>query len=246
MKPEDILEQHGLFDVLEPAVSLANTVFIGQHYVVRIAKYEHADHTREAEIALHAVELGIRTAKPLFWAKNYSIYQRLDGSSATPDVPKAVWLEMLDDLKKFHAIPFEPRTLESMYWDGALHLLESIFAADLSPIQLRLAREMLQPHTSSNLVFAHADAWRSNVMVKDNQYVGLIDWGNASWQSLEREMAWLEDTALTLALEQFDFNLPQLYARRLEIMLLAGMSGRGRIEDVRRVLEWFDGVTLNL
>jgi hypothetical protein len=240
MNPKDILEQHGLVDVLEPAVSLANTVFIGQRFVVRIAKDEHADHAREAKIALHALELGIRTAKPLFWAKNYSIYQRLDGSSATPDAPKAVWLEMLQDLKRFHARPFEPKTLESMYWDGGLHLLESSFAADLSSSELRLAREILQPHTSNNLVFAHADAWSSNVIVKNNQYVGLIDWGNASWQPLEREIAWLEDAALALALKQFDLNLTHLYARRLELMIWIGMSGRATIADVQRVLEKFN------
>jgi hypothetical protein len=227
------LEQHGLFEVLEPAVSLANTVFVGRKYVVRIAKHDQADHVREAKIALHALDVGIRTAKPLFWAKNYSIYQRLDGSSATPDAPSAVWL----DLQLFHAHPFEAKTLESMYWDGGLHLLKSTFATDLSPTELRLAREILQPHTSSNLVFAHADAWSSNIIVKNNQYVGLIDWGNASWQPLEREIAWLEDATLALALEQFDLNLKQLYARRLEIVLLAGMSGRGTIDGVRRVLE---------
>ncbi len=234
-----LLQQHGLFDVLEPAVSLANTVFIGQKFVVRIAKHEHADHAREAKIALHALELGIRTAKPLFWAKNYSIYQRLDGSSATPNAPKAVWLEMLHDLTRFHACPFEPRTAESMYWDGGLHLLDSTFAAALSPAELRLARVALQPHTSSNLVFAHADAWSSNVIVSNNQYVGLIDWGNASWQPLEREIGWLEDAALALALEQFELNLPQLYARRLELMIWVGMNGRATIKDVRCVLEQY-------
>jgi hypothetical protein len=239
MNPEDILKQHGLFDVLEPAISLANTVFIGQKFVVRIAKHEHADHAREARIALHALELGIRTAKPLFWAKNYSIYQRLDGSSATPNAPKAVWLEMLHDLKLFHANPFEPKTVKSMYWDGGLHPLDSAFATALSPTEMRLAQELLQPHTSNNLVFAHADAWSSNVIVKNNQYVGLIDWGNASWQPLEREIAWLEDAALALALEQFDLNLTQLYARRLELMICIGMNGRATIADVQRVLENF-------
>jgi hypothetical protein len=54
---------------------------------------------------------------------------------------------------------------------------------------------------------------------------------------LEREIAWLEDSALKLALEQFDLNLSQLWARRLEILLLAGTAGRGTIEAVQRVLE---------
>ncbi len=234
-----LLKQHGFFDTLEPAVSLANTVFVGKQYVVRIAKHEHTDHAREARIALHALELGIRTAKPLAWAKNYSIYQRLIGSSADPDTPKAVWLELLLDLKRFHAHPFEPRTLETIYWDGGLHLLESIFASSLSPAEMQMAREMLQPHTSSHLVFAHSDAWSSNIIVANNKYVGLIDWGNAAWQPLEREIAWLEDAALALALKQFDLNLPQLRAYRLEILLLAGMNGRGTIEGVRHILENF-------
>jgi hypothetical protein len=245
MNPEILLEQHGLFDLLEPAVSLANTVFIGEHYVVRIAKHEHTDHTREAKIALHALNLGIRTAQPLFWAKNYSIYQRLNGSSAAPNAPNAVWLELLKDLKLFHAHPFEPTTLDSIYWDGGLHLLESIFASSLTPAEMRVAKELLQPHTATNLVFAHGDAWSNNVITRDNQYLGLIDWGNAAWSSLEKEVAWLEDAALKLALKQFDLNLMQMYARRLEILLWAGMSGRGTIADVRRVLEELENGNLS-
>jgi hypothetical protein len=237
MKPEDLLEQHGFFDTLEPAVSLANTVFIGKKYVVRIANHEHTDHLREAAIALHALTLGIRTAKPLVWAKQYSIFERLNGSSAAPEAPNAVWLELLLDLKRFHASPFEINKPESIYWNGAVHLLESSFASSFSPAELRLASEILQPHTAINLVFAHGDAWQSNVITNNNQYVGLIDWGNAAWLPLEREIAWLEDSALKLALEQFDLNLSQLWARRLEILLLAGTAGRGTIEAVQRVLE---------
>ncbi len=174
MKPEDLLEQNGFFDTLEPAISLANAVFVGKKYVVRIAKHEHTDHAREAAIALHALNLGIRTAKPLAWAKQYSIFERLNGSNAAPDSPNAVWLELLLDLKRLHASPFEARKPESMYWDGAVHLLESIFASSLSPAELRVAREMLQPHSATNLVFAHGDAWQSNVITNNNQYVGLI------------------------------------------------------------------------
>ncbi len=239
MKPEDLLEQNGFFDTLESAVSLANAVFVGKKYVVRIAKHEHTDHTKEAAIALHALTLGIRTAKPLAWAKQYSIFERLNGSNAAPDSPNAVWLELLLDLKRFHASPFEAQKPESMYWDGAVHLLESIFASSLSRAELRVANEILQPHIATNLVFAHGDAWQSNVITKNNQYVGLIDWGNAAWLPLEREIAWLEDGALNLALEQFNLNLSQLWARRLEILLMAGMNGRGTIEAVQRVLKNF-------
>ena len=237
IQANNLLEQHGFFDTLEPATSLANAVFVGKKYVVRIAQHQHTDHIREAAIALHALNLGIRTATPLAWAKQYSIFERLNGSSAAPDSPNAVWLELLLDLKRFHASPFEINKPESIYWDGAVHLLESIFAAHLSPAELRIANEILQPHTAINLVFAHGDAWHSNVITNNNQYVGLIDWGNAAWLPLEREIAWLEDAALALALEQFDLNLSQLYARRLEILLLAGVSGRGTIKAVQRVLE---------
>lgn len=237
MKPENLLEQHGFFDTLEPAISLANAVFVGKKYVVRIAQHEHTDHAREAAIALHALTLGIRTAKPLAWAKQYSIFERLNGSSAATYAPNAVWLELLLDLKRFHASPFETSKPESIYWDGAVHLLESIFVSHLSRTELHLAKQILQPHSATNLVFAHGDAWQSNVITNNKQYVGLIDWGNAAWLPLEREIAWLEDDALNLALEQFDLNMPQLWARRLEILLLAGMSGRGTIEAVQRVLE---------
>jgi hypothetical protein len=246
MNPEELLEKHGFFDNLKPVFSLANSVSMGKKYVVRIALHDHTDHAREAVIALHALNLGIRTAKPLAWEKNYSIFERLQGSSATPDTPTAVWLEMLHDLKLFHAHPFESKTLETMYWDGGLHLLESTFASSLSPAELRLAREILQPHESTNLVFAQGDAWCNNIITSNNQYVGLIDWGNASWMPLEREIAWLEDGALALALEQFNLNLPQLWARRLEILLLAGMNGRGTIKSVQRVLENFENGNLEL
>ncbi len=243
LQANKLLEQYGFSDFLEPVFSLANAVFVGQDYVVRIALHEHTDHIREAKIALHALQLGVHTAKPLAWAKQYSIFERLQGKSATPDAPNAVWLELLADLKRFHSKPFEAPSLKTMNWAGGLHLLESAFALSLSAAEKRLATQMLQPHTASNLVFAHADAWSSNVITREGQYLGLIDWGNAAWHPLEREISWLEDAALALALEQFDLNLGQLYARRLELLLWVGANGRATIEAVRRVLEQFETST---
>ncbi len=238
MSPKTILEQYGLTDTnLERANSLANEVWVGEKYVVRIAKNADVSHTREALIALHALEIGIRTAKPLFWSEKHSIFEKLDGESTTPNAPKNIWLEMLQDLQKFHQHPFEPCTTKHQIWTADPALLESNFAQQLSIAERKLTKYALQPHTSHNLVFAHGDAWSANVLCKNNQYVALIDWGNAAWLPLEREIAYLEDTALELARQLFDFDLHQFYTRRLELLLWIGSHGRIQIKAVQQLLE---------
>jgi hypothetical protein len=234
MEHQALLEQHGLSDSLSPVVSLANRVAVGKMYVVRIGTNQHE---REASIALHALGHGIRTAKPLFWAANYSILERLNGTHPNAQTANSVWLECLQDLKTLHQNPFEPRTKTSQIWQGGLAWLETKIAMQLSPTELRLARRLLAPHTSSNLVFAHGDAWRNNILEQDGRYQALLDWGNAAWLPLERELAWLEDAALELALRQFDVDFWQLAARRLEILLMAAAHGRGNLETIQAWLE---------
>jgi hypothetical protein len=230
MEHQFILEQHGLSDTLSPVSSLANRVAVGQKYVVRIGGNQHK---REANIALHALRYGIRTATPLFWEANYSIFERLHGTHPNAQTPNSFWLEFLQDLNILHHNPFEPRTETSQTWQGGLALLETNTALHLSPAELGLAKRLLMPHTSHNLVFAHGDAWSNNILEQNGRYLALLDWGNAAWLPLERELAWLEDAALELALGQFDVDFWQLAARRLEILLMAAAHGRGNLETIQ-------------
>jgi aminoglycoside phosphotransferase (APT) family kinase protein len=235
MEHHTLLEQHGLSDSLLPVSSLANRVAVGQKYVVRIGGNQHQ---REVSIALHALECSIRTAKPLFWGAEYSIFERLHGTHPTAQTPKGVWLEFFTDLKTLHQNPFEPRVEPAQTWQGDLALLES---HHLSSAELALAKRLLMPHNSHNLVFAHGDVWRNNILEQNGRYLALLDWGNAGWLPLERELAWLEDAALEVALSEFDVDFWQLAARRLEILLIAAAHGRGNLKTIQAWLEQVNG-----
>ena len=85
-----------------------NAVCLTDEYALRVSRSDQVDHALEAKLALHALELGIRAAEPLFWAGNYSIWQRVAGSNATPPQPRQVWKALLNDLETWHANPLLP------------------------------------------------------------------------------------------------------------------------------------------
>ena len=244
------LTVHGL----ERAVAgLSNTVWLTDEYVLRVSKSQQTSHALEASLALHALTLGVRTSRPLFWSEDYSIWQRIAGSNATPPQPHQVWDALLDDLETWHANPpFQAPELADWVqkpfpwdrtpsapgiWDADPRLLRSEFAMQLEPSEITRIAALFKPRRLEQLHFLHADAFAANIIVRDGQYAALIDWGNAQWHAKEREYAWLEDDALEIALTRYDLNLELLYGMRFELLLLVGQFGRATLGDVRRVLE---------
>ena len=235
------------------AAGLSNTVWLTNEYVLRVSRSGQADHALEARLALHALKLGIRTSRPLFWAEHYSIWQRVAGSNATPPQPRHVWDALLDDLELWHANPpFPAPRLEEWVqqpfpwdrtpsppsiWDADPRLLHNDFAMRLEETERKRIATLFKPRPLERLHFLHGDAFSANIIVDAGQYAGLIDWGNAQWHAFEREYAWLEDDALEIALTRHDFDLELLYALRLELLLFVGSLGRVTLDDVRRVLE---------
>jgi Phosphotransferase enzyme family len=238
LEAKRILESHG-FDgsMLEPAkAGLVNRVFLTPTVVLRVS--ETTNHECEARVALHALEVGVRTAKPLVWTDQYGLYERVQGESPSAEAESWIWLELLHDLKLLHAHPFEPRhRREPGSWRGDLKLLDTPFAAQLRPDDAQVIRAAFQPQRGSSFVFGHGDAFASNIIVNRGQYAALIDWGAARWCWLEQELAVLEDAAFELALQRFDVDLALVWAMRLELFLLVGSFGRVSIEAVRKVLE---------
>ena len=230
-----------------------NAVWLTEDYALRVSRSPPVSHALEVRLALHALELGIRTSRPLFWANGYSIWQRIAGDNATPPQPRQIWEALLDDLETWHANPpFDPPRLEDWVqkpfpwdrvpsppgiWDADPRLLDSDFALQLEPTERTRIRALFKPRSIERLHFLHGDAFSANIIVGDGQYAGLIDWGNAQWHAKEREFAWLEDDALEIALTRYDFDLELLYALRLELLLFVGQLGRVTLGDVRRVLE---------
>ena len=223
-------------------VGFNNAVWLTDEYALRVSSLDQVDHALEASLALHALALGIRTAKPLFWAGDYSIWQRIVGSNATPPQPSHVWDALLDDLELWHANPPlpAPRLEEWVqqpfphdrspfapgFWDADPQLLRSDFAMQLEPSEIARIEALFKPRRLEWLHFLHGDVFAANILVDDGQYAGLIDWGNAQWHAKEREYAWLEDEALEIALTRYDLDLELLYALRLELLLFVGSLGR--------------------
>ena len=244
------LEVRGLEQV---NVGFNNAVWLTDDYALRVSRSDQVDHAFEARLALHALALGIRTSKPLFWAERYSIWQRIAGDHATPPQPKSVWDALLIDLETWHANPpFQPARLEDWvqkpfphdrlpsapgFWEADPRLLHSDFAMRLEANQIARIKALFKPRPLERLYFLHGDVFASNIIVRDGRYAALIDWGNAQWHAKEREYAWLEDDALEIALTRYDFDLELLYGLRLELLLFVGSFGRATLADVRRVLE---------
>ena len=234
-------------------VGFNNAVWLTDEYALRVSRSHDVDHALETKLALHALTLGICTAEPLFWAGNYSIWQRVAGSHATPPQPRQVWEALLNDLELWHANPpFPAPRLEEWVqqpfpwdrtpsapgiWDTDPRLLRNEFALQLEASERKRIADLFKPRSLERLHFLHGDAFAANIIVQDGHYAGLIDWGNAQWHALEREYAWLEDDALEIALTRHDFDLELLYVLRLELLLFVGSLGRVTLGDVRRVLE---------
>lgn len=258
INPLEYFARHALEvrGVERATAGLSNTVWLTEDYALRVSKSNRVDHGLEARLALHALTLGIRTTKPLFWAEGYSIWQRVAGDHATPPQPRQVWDALLDDVETWHANPPFPATrLEDWVqkpfphdraptapgvWDADPRLLSSEFAVQLKETELNRIAGLFKPRRLERLHFLHGDMFAGNIIVRDGQYAGLIDWGNAQWHAKEREYAWLEDDALAIALTRHDFDLELLYALRLELLLFVGQLGRVTVGDVRHVLERVD------
>ena len=164
--PIDPLEYFALHGLTVNSLERVNTGFINvvwltDEYALRISRSNRADHTLEVHLALHALELGIRTSRPLFWADGYSIWQRVAGDNAAPPQPRRVWEALLDDLETWHANPpFDLPRLEDWVqtpfpwdrassppgiWDADPRLLRSEFALQLEPTERKRIKALFKP-----------------------------------------------------------------------------------------------------
>ncbi len=255
LNPIPYFERHQLevHELERASQGLNNAVWLTSRYVLRVAKGESSDHEREARLALHALRLGVRTAKPLHWTREYSLWERLPGDTARPPQPRAVWGALLDDLERWRASPPEAAPEVTTWvqdpfpwdrtpsppgvWDGDLRLLETECAARLEVGERAQIVELFQPRVISKLHFLHADAFSANVIVNGGEYQGLIDWGNAQWHALEREFAWMEDDALEIAVQRYNLNLELLLGMRVELLLKVAEYKMATLEDIRGALE---------
>ncbi len=209
-------------------------------HVLRIGRGQH--HPREARLALAALHAGVRTARPVAWGEDYSIWERLEGSSydRTQGCSPAAWHALLDDLDILHAHPLEPRpdTLPDWRADAGLVMQNQEAAGWRDEERALLTRAFGEPHPVRNPVFIHGDAYGDNVLIANGAYVGLIDWGCAGWGPLEAECAPLEDEAFHLALSRWDgLDLEFLWKLRLHLLLTVASLGRVSFETVRAALE---------
>lgn len=246
-RPTDYFNRHSL-----PASNLAavekqsaNLVYMTDDFVLRLVRPElaqYVDHEREAELGRKAFDLGLKTAKPVAWDKSYSIWERLPGQPLeNPETcPPKIWHDLLDTLKLLHQNPLEPRATPPDPWTGNTDFIEKTQkAADWTSAEKeRLTTLLSEPHPVTSPCFVHGDAYADNILVSEGNFVGLIDWGNAGWQSLEAECASLDAPALELALARWDADLdaPLLWKMRLNLLLEVASYGRVSFSNVRAVL----------
>ncbi|CAM3404051.1 Aminoglycoside phosphotransferase domain-containing protein [Deinococcus saxicola] len=232
--PAPYFTRHGLSlaDLRRADTGFSNEVWLTDTAVLRLGS--GADHGREAAIALGARVAGVQTARPLFWAPGYSLWERLPGRVPTPaQLTPQFWNAVLDDLERLHAAPpeaYSPRLSE--LWVGGPGL---IGGADWTPAERNaLSRMLSTPYPLTAPVFVHGDVYRHNLLADaQGNYAGLLDWGNAGWATLEHECAVLDE--LEPALDRWGTRLDPGLLWRLRLELLLKVAGAGRISyDVVR------------
>jgi serine/threonine protein kinase len=248
MNPVDYFSQHNLpvsnlVEIEKPSVNL---VYLTDDYVLRVVRpelIEYVNHGREAELALKAFHKGIKTAKPVAWDKTYSIWERLPGhalKSPESSSPK-LWHDLLGTLEQLHQNPLESMEKLLTSWTGDLRLIDktqelALWSNDEKSL---LTTFLSKPQRVQSPCFIHGDAYADNIMVDDaGTFTGIIDWGNAGWQSLEVECASLDTPALELALTRWGnlLDKPLLWKMRLNLSLEVASYGRLPISEVRAVL----------
>lgn len=238
--PLDYFGKHGLKvgEVRPAGMGHINRVFMSERYVLRLGD-EGSDHAREARLALAALERGIRTARPVAWGRNYSIWERLEGTSYRHTEVRASvpWSALLDDLEVLHAHPLEPKPQDfPKFWSAEVGVItETQGRAAWTKSERTLLLHALGEYPIRNPAFVHGDAYGDNVIVSPaGLYLGVIDWGCAGWQALEAEASRLEDGALELALERWqDLDLALLWKLRVDILLRVAALGRLSFASVR-------------
>ena len=243
MTPQEFFWRHGLSpEGLEPASEgYINQTFVTPQHVLRIAKFDWVDHSFESQVALHALQVGVHTARPLFWQKDYSILERLPGHTPADGDP-VDWASMLDDLERLHqhAPAFSPKP-QDLFWskDPAI-ITQTQAAADWNDAERAALHDLLAtPQRVKHPVFIHGDAWRANLMIDAKGYVGLLDWGNAGWGSREQECALMEKAAFELALVRWAVWLEPSLVWKIRTAMLLEVAQYGRLpyENVRSGLQ---------
>lgn len=231
MIPADYLIQHGLtaenLQLVEKRS--VNEVFISDLYALKLSRPETRDwinHAREAQVALAEIGYGVKTAKPIVWGEDFSIWERIHGQTIHGDsVTESFLSDLLDCLELIHNNPFEPMpTGYDPFWMGDQSHVE--YASSISELTSKDIRKiqdvLLEPTRISRPVFIHGDVYADNIFSNEQgDFTALIDWGNAGWYSLERECAFMDSNILEAATEKWktslDLNL--LWKMRLNFLL---------------------------
>ena len=248
MNPADYFSQNNLaasnFSAVEK--QSVNLVFLTDDFVLRVVRPELVDyvnHEREAKLGLKAFKLGVKTAKPVAWDETYSIWERLPGQplqnpeTCSPDV----WVRLLESLELLHKNPLEPLGEPAKVWTGDSSFIDKTqeVARWSAAERTRLNALLSEPHPIRSPCYIHGDAYADNIMVADGSFVGIIDWGNAGWYSLEAECSSLEAPALDLALDRWQGSLDTalLWKMRLNLLLEVASYGRVPVSEVRAALQ---------
>lgn len=175
-----------------PKEGVANEVWLGPSFVVRIAKDPEylSDFFTEAVAASVAFAAGILTPRPhLHDASHqvvpaeYSIFDRAPGERLADCVhlndPHALFFSFGAELRKLHQISAVPDPTGAL--DPAWIVTpESLLTDNPNTPHASLIRQIpFRPAPA--LAFTHMDLHAENVLVADHQLSAILDWGDAGW-----------------------------------------------------------------
>lgn len=216
-----------------PATGMVNWIYaLGETAVLRVSNSAHPDSVRDAlteSVAVPAVRAaGIRTPQLLVLDNSrdivqamITIYERVPGQdlasriAAGDTIPDRVYRELGRELAKLHrdvtAVSDPNGRLDTKpRWISP----DAVGNPALDPHSRRVLAplyERIQPileQASSFRRFLHQDLSPGNIMCHDDEFVALIDWGDAGWADPAQEFAFLPLPAVDQALAGYREIMP--------------------------------------
>lgn len=239
MTPEGYLLQHSLVATNLELVGKRsfNEVYISNQYALKISRPETRDwisHPREAQMALSAIERGIRTPKPIAWGDDYSIWEKVNGETIhNKQVSESFLYDLLDTLELIHNNPFEPipNNFEGEWMGDESNVEYARNISDFSAQEIKVIEgALLQPSKYGKPVFIHGDVYADNIFSNlQGEFVAIIDWGNAGWHSLERECAFMDQNIFEASVNRWKDSMDLGLLWKMHVNLLLEILPRGVI-----------------
>lgn len=175
-----------------------------------------SDRAQEYQLLRRLFELGIQVPQPLYFSakdnflhSDFFMMQKIAGVTEghklvrlkQPALQKQIVMDIGRHLARIHQIQCDPKLEQILSYPNAEHYLSTLIQ-DLTqqldhlrrarPI-LEFALQWMQQHLPQvdEIVLVHGDYRTGNVMIKEGQVNGILDWEFTHWGDRREDIGWL-------------------------------------------------------